>query len=418
MSQLFYDPGETAKGQKVFLATPVYEKPAACYVYSIASSREALHRSGIQTAYALLTGNCHVDDARNSIVQEFLLSDCTELVFLDADVSWTPEVLVKLCRFDADVVGGVYPFRRDDEKSKENMPVVLYPGQKTADENGLLEVAGLPTGFMRIRRHVLEALAGDANQFWNRSDRRAKVPIIFERTFNEGVRLGGDLGFCKKWINKGGKVHAAMDLHLGHEAKSIVYDGLGAALRRQDKSTLKYLVGKVRAGTATPDDFNEARRAMGNKFGALEDVLTLCAVMGRLVDGPIIEAGTGLTSIVLAASTDHTVFCLEHHAGYAAQMREMAQEAGVENIDIRLVPINHGWYDLNGQLLPKRFALGLNDGPPRTVGSRMGFFDYFGETSAIICDDADDRSYGDKLEAWASARSRRIDFIERAAIIR
>jgi acetone carboxylase gamma subunit len=42
----------------------------------------------------LLSGNCHVDDARNSVVREFLASDCTELVFIDADVSWEPETLV------------------------------------------------------------------------------------------------------------------------------------------------------------------------------------------------------------------------------------------------------------------------------------------------------------------------------------
>jgi hypothetical protein len=98
MSNHFYDEGEAATGKKVLLATTCYDKTAASYTFSIARSREALHKEGIQTAYLLLQGNCHVDDARNSVVRDFLESDCTDLVFLDADVDWEPADLLQLCK--------------------------------------------------------------------------------------------------------------------------------------------------------------------------------------------------------------------------------------------------------------------------------------------------------------------------------
>lgn len=418
MAQFFQDDGEAAKGRrKICLATTAYENPSAAYTFSIQRSREALHKTGLLTAYYLLSGNCHVDDARNSIVQEFLLSDCTDLVFLDADVCWEPEALLKLCDFDVDVVGGVYPYRRDDEQSKANMPVVMFPGQVDADERGLIEVAGLPTGFMRIRRHVLESLYRDADKYWNRTDRRKEVGIIFERTFKDGVRLGGDLSFCKKWIERGGLVYAAADLHLGHVAKSIVYDSLGAALRRQGGETLRHLAKCVREGTFKPELFSEARRAYSNPFMAMEDVLTICAVMGRKSEGPVIEAGSGLTSVVLGAATNEPVYCLEHDESWAVQTEKMLKDAGVENVTVLRSRIVDGWYDVPAGL-PSEFALGLNDGPPRTQGSRMGFFPRFGNTPSIICDDADDKGYGDALSAWCAERGRRIDFVERAAVIR
>jgi hypothetical protein len=418
MSNLFQDDGSPANGgRKICLATTAYESPDAAYTFSIQKTREAMHKVGLPTAYYLLSGNCHVDDARNSIVQEFLLSDCTELVFLDADVVWEPEELIKLCQYDADVVGGVYPFRRDDEPSKANMPVLMYPGQVTPDSRGLIEVAGLPTGFMRIKRHVLETLADDANKHWKRNDRRAKVPILFERAYLDGLRLGGDLNFCRKWIEKGGVVHAAPDIHLGHVVRSVVYDSLGAALRRQGGETLKYLADHVRSGGFDSRVFAEARRAMGNPWGALEDVLTLCAVMGKKADGPIIEAGSGLTSIVLAASTRHKVYSLEHDPHWANELEGMARKAGVSNIELRICPIRNGWYEVPNDI-PSEFALGLNDGPPRTIGSRMGFLERFGNTPQIICDDADDLGYGDDLQAWCGKHGRRIDFIERSAVIR
>ena len=73
MSNLFYDEGEKATGQKVMLATTAYDTTAPGYVFSIQRSRAALDKANIQSAYLLLSGNCHVDDARNIVVQNFLL---------------------------------------------------------------------------------------------------------------------------------------------------------------------------------------------------------------------------------------------------------------------------------------------------------------------------------------------------------
>lgn len=424
MSNFYQDDGLPAKGRKICLATTAYESPDSAYTASIQKTREALHKAGLPTAYYLLSGNCHVDDARNSIVQEFLLSDCTELVFLDADVIWEPSELIKLCGYDADIVGGVYPFRRDDEPSKANMPVVMYPGQVEPDSMGLIEVAGLPTGFMRIKRHVLETLAADANKHWKRNDRRSMVPILFERSFlpseenpRIGGRLGGDLTFCKKWIEKGGKVFAAPDIRLGHVVRSIVYDSLGAALRRQGGETLRYVADHVRHGGFDSKVFAEARRLTSNPWGAMEDVLTLCAILGGKAEGPIIETGSGLTSVILGASTTEDVFCLEHDPSWADETRRMLEKAGVGNVHVIPCEIRNGWYVLP-QNMPSQFALGLNDGPPRRLGSRMGFFEHFGDTHSIICDDADDIGYGEALEEWCLAKGRRIDFVERAAVIR
>lgn len=416
MSSLFVDQGTTVSGQKVALCTTAYDRPSPGYVFSIQKSRQALADANIGSAYFLLSGNCHVDDARNSVVQEFLASDCTDLIFLDADVSWEPEELVKLCRYDVDIVGGIYPFRSATEESKQNMPVVTYPGQVEPDANGLLEVAGLPTGFMRIRRHVLETLAAKANKFLQRG-KTTETPILFERTFQHGVRLGGDLSFCKKWVDAGGKVYAAVDIHLGHTGTHTAWDSLSAALRRQSGETLKYLVEQVRRGTCSPVVFSEARRALGNKWGALEDVLALCSVLGRKATGPIIEAGSGLTSIVLAAATTHQVYCLEHDPSWKLETEKLAKSAGVNNLNVILSPISQGWYTIPAEL-PQDFALGLNDGPPRSFGSRMGFFKHFGHLPTIICDDADDKGYAEALKAFCSKGNRRIDFIERAALIR
>lgn len=424
MSNLFHDDGPAASGQKVMLATVAYENPDASYAFSIQRSRRALTEAGIQSGYLLLSGNCHVDDARNVVVQEFLLSDCSDLVFLDADVSWEPAELVKLCTYDGhdcDLVGGVYPFRRDDEKSRLNMPVRMIEGVHEPDARGLLEVEGLPAGFMRISRRALEVLARDANHYWNRNDRRSKVPILFERTWEDGNRYGGDITFCRKWRAVGGKVHAAYEMRLGHTAKSIIWDSLGAGLRRQTGTTLRHVAEKVREGSESLTLLSEARRFTHNPYGALEDVLALCVLMARKADGPILETGSGLTTILMAAAApDHEVYCIEHDGGWASQLRSMAYSAGTTNISLCTQPIRDGWYDLSDIELPERFALALVDGPPRNLGSRMPFYERLGDRcDTIIVDDADDPDYAAAFANWATENGRRVDFVdERAALIR
>ena len=125
----------------------------------------------------------------------------------------------------------------------------------------------------------------------------------------------------------------------------------------------------------------------------------------RQATGPIIETGSGLTTVLMAAATKNTVYCLEHHALHAAQLKQLAAEAGVGNIGLCECRMKGRWYDPNDMDgLPEHFSVGLNDGPPRTVGSRMGFYEYFGgRVDTIIVDDADDAAYADELTIWADS---------------
>ena len=425
MSNFFLDhtSAELTGVQKIMLATTAYDSPDASYAFSIQSSRQALEEAGYLTSYMLLSGNCHVDDARNRVVQEFLLTDCTDLVFLDADVSWAPQSLISLVSYDCDIVGGVYPYRREGEGIDSfQMPVLMVPGEIETNDQGLIEVVGLPTGFMRIRRVVLETLAKEARHHNNQGDRRSQIPLLFERTLENGTRWGGDLNFCRQWIATGGKVWAAPELYLGHSAKSIINDSLGAALRRQSGGTLGYVAQELGNGSMNPALFMEAVKWANNPFGAPEVTLVLAAAMARQADGPIIEAGGGLTTIIMAAVTEQPIYCLEHDPIWAARLEEMIAESGVAGIGLCLCPIKDGWYDLTAYEaeFPAEFALGLNDGPPRLIGERMEFYERFGHrTETIIVDDADDRAYGTAIVEWCAENGRRVDFIEqRAALIR
>lgn len=396
------------------IATTVYESPDASYVFSIQDSREALHKEGFQTAYYLLQGNCHVDDARNRVCQEFLKSDCTHLVFIDADVCWEAKDLVRLAKHDADFVGGVYPYRR---KNKENdMPVRQMAGAVCS--HGLIEVEGLPAGFTKISRKVIEAIAEKSDFYID--DEGNKFHVMFQRTLESGTRWGGDLHFCNLWRDCGGKLYADYEMVLGHTGKVTHYGSLASFNRRKFGTTLLSICAKVRAGSFTAQDLREARDYVDNEWGAKEPLLATAIKLARESNGPILECGSGLSTILMAAATRRTVFCLEHHGLYAAKLRQMAAEAKSDNIGLCVVPITDGFYDAKEfRGLPDAFNLAILDGPPRQAGDRMKFFDMFGRrVKTILVDDVDSLPYRGKVMEWAESNGREFTLIDqRTAVI-
>jgi hypothetical protein len=411
MSNQYYDEGPAATGKKVMLATPSYDSPAPTYVFAIARSREALTAAGIQSSYLLLHAFCHVDDGRNKIVREFLDSDCTDLVFLDADVDWEPEGLVKLCQYDLDIVGGVYPYRRE---YSEEMPVRLK--QDARPESDLLEVEGLPTGFMKIRRSVLESMAAKAPVYF---DKYIETALVFDRPTpgEDKTRWGGDVDFCNRWRAQGGKIYAALEIRLGHTGTVVVRDSLGSHLRRVTGRTLTHVIDRVREGTETLDDYGEAFKYVGNNFAADPLILKMVTEIARKCRGPIIETGSGLSSVFMGAASCDKVYSLEHEQHFAARTVALAEEASVGNVGVCYAPLKDFWYDVEAFDLPNKFAFGFCDGPPRMYGTRMLFFDVIASRCTVIVVD-DVEQHAAEVHQWADSHGYEVTRLGRAALLK
>jgi hypothetical protein len=98
----------------------------------------------------------------------------------------------------------------------------------------------------------------------------------------------------------------------------------------------------------------------------------------------------------------------------------MAEQAGVPNVGVCFAPLTDDcWYDVDKFDLPNKFALGFCDGPPRLFGTRMRFFEVFGERcTAIVVDDfRGDSNFAKKVQEWAEANGRTVQALGRAALI-
>ena len=393
MSRVFQRPSAPATGKKVFLATPTYDKLGAGYTDALFHSSAALSQAGIASELCILQGDCHVDDARNFLVRNFLESDCTDLVFLDADVAWKPSDLVALCEYDADVVAGLYPLKSRNEA----FPVRLLPGEQWANQSGLLEVESVPTGFLRIRRAVLEKLAGLAPKFLRNDDPRGPVSLIFERTLDGNTRWGGDYTFCRKWRALGGRIYIDPEMGLDHYGDAMFSGSVAGSLRRKYGLTFSYAFDRIKSGGEPFSVYTELVEAWDNKWSMPADMLSIVAKLGRDA-GSVIEFGSGLTTAVLARVCDD-VTAHEHDAQWLEKTAPLLEGTSA---DLILSPLEDGFYSgVSG-----KYDLAVCDGPPRHVSNgRAGLYAVLGDVlkpgGKFIIDDLDSEEAVSAFLAWA-----------------
>lgn len=239
MSILRFVPSLLKAERRVYLATPVMDgKPHENYTASLPNAALALAQAGIALDYATERHNPHVDNARNALVRHFLFfaKDCSDLVFVDADIGFEPHDLVRLLSVDRGIVAGIYPRRQGPKDTSAPFPVEFPRGERlVADADGLLEVERVPTGFLRIRRGVLERLS-DLVPHYRAEGQPGGEPLyprIFERVLEGQREYPGDFAFCNKARAEGYRIFVDPEMRFSH-AGGLVWSGcLGDWLRRR-----------------------------------------------------------------------------------------------------------------------------------------------------------------------------------------
>jgi hypothetical protein len=178
-------------------------------------------------------GNALIADARALIVAQFLASDCDTLVFIDHDVAWEAGALLKLVDAPVDMVAGIYPQRRDPINYCVKW---LNKDELWADpETGLLEVAGVPAGFMKLSRKQLEAMVEQYpdTEFYVENAPNEKAWALFADYRIGKHKMGEDYAFCRRWTDMGGKVWINPEIKMAHIGNKTFQGHLGNWLRNR-----------------------------------------------------------------------------------------------------------------------------------------------------------------------------------------
>ena len=205
---------------KVAFATPFYmSQEFSHYGESMIHTTNTLTRAGIDWQLIRVNGDSYVDRAKNTIMAEFLDSDCTDLVMIDSDEQWHPTAVSRLLEHPEEVVAAAYPFKNNWGQFAGTPAVEMRDGQvqysnfrSLSDGSCLLEAHMISGGFMRIKRSAIVAFAKAypesiyTDQFaWPPKAQRIYT-AFFQCDIHEYQRYGEDAYFCRKLREAGIKL--------------------------------------------------------------------------------------------------------------------------------------------------------------------------------------------------------------------
>lgn len=231
---------------KLFLPILAYNHQChTAYMFSILRLVMFLKDQGISATLFPITFESLVPRARNAAVAHFRVSDCSHLVFIDSDIEFQPEDVLRLVQAGESVVCGAYPQKwLHVEKMKavfglepvpEN-PLALCTVQSvhlasTASTDGapagILEATYATTGFLSIRREVIERLmeaypqrryTNDIDGYGGGGAEGAYFYNLFCTEIHPTTKRyeSEDYGFSRLWTAIGGKIYVVPDLSLKH----------------------------------------------------------------------------------------------------------------------------------------------------------------------------------------------------------
>ena len=183
-------------------------------------------------------------------------------------------------------------------------------------------------------------------------------------------------------------------------------------LRRPQLRQALREVQEVAPALPSPETIVKLIRAWDNSAAAEPDYLLAVLKHGRDAAGPILECGSGLTTIALAVYAQQPVISLENHPGWYRRVADEMSSLGLAATGLLHCPLkDYGsftWYDPPLSALPKSFSLVVCDGPPLRdrPGGRVGLMPVMGnrlQAGALVLVDSD-MQVGERnaIDAWRS----------------
>ena len=200
--------------KKVIICTPTRAKPKQAYLDSLAASVAVLEAAGWEHGTVYEVGCPYISHARATMLRKALDAGASDVVFIDDDLSWQPDALLRLLEVPDDVVSGTYRFKREPE---EYMGAVMAEadGRPVVRDDGCIEMFSIPAGFLKITRAGVSRFM---KAYPELTYGEACTPHVdlFNHGAWDGVWWGEDYAFARRWREKCGKVWLIPDLQIDH----------------------------------------------------------------------------------------------------------------------------------------------------------------------------------------------------------
>jgi len=213
----------------LFVGTPCYGGMMCTeYTQSLLGLKEACIKNNLELTCMFLGNESLIQRGRNTIAHEFLKTNASHLMFIDADQKFVPNDIAKMIKSDKGIIGGAVPMKginwdRVRDGANKGHPrldwltgifnVNELPGHRMQDSNVPFQVKHVGTGFMLIARHVFDRLKPHVG--WYSKDGETHYDFFKVQNVNNEL-LSEDYNFCHMYREHGGTVWLAPWCDLGH----------------------------------------------------------------------------------------------------------------------------------------------------------------------------------------------------------
>ena len=200
------------------IAIPAYDgKLNIKSAFALATLAMDMAKHGAKLYLTQISGCSLITKARNALVADFLESDATDLLFIDSDIIFKSDDVLRLLALSGnkDITAGAYPRRSKDKKFFTD--IYLDDQNQIEFRDGMLRVDRIGTGFMLIRRHVLETMKANHPEwgYYNNVNDRTDY-ALFDFELKNGEYYGEDYTFCNRAKADGFSIYLDPEINLPH----------------------------------------------------------------------------------------------------------------------------------------------------------------------------------------------------------
>lgn len=247
-------PVEAFQGKHLFIATPCYGgQVSEPYLRSLVRLILLMNRFGVEFTLSTLANESLITRGRNTLVSFFMENEkATHLFFIDADIEYNPEDVLRMLAYDRPIITGSYPKKAlnwdsilnaarspnlnetpetIEGHSSNYVTNFAYPKDDEGNvipsvqiRDNLIKLLDAGTGFMMIKKEVIQKMFDSYPETKYKNDLNIDnkfepyMYALFDCIIDpESKRyLSEDYTFCRRWQQIGGEIWLDPRVSLNH----------------------------------------------------------------------------------------------------------------------------------------------------------------------------------------------------------
>lgn len=212
------------KPKKVVFCIPTITKPYQCLLDSLEAATVFIEQKGYETFLITEVGSPYVSHARATLLRKALDAKPDIIIFLDHDLSFDPDDLLKLIETEGAYVCGTYRYKKPEVEYMGSLLTEPDGTPKVRESDGALYAYSAPAGFMKITPGMVNSMIEKYPDLCYGERHTPHVDLFRHGAYNY-TWIGEDYMCSLRWIEAGFDLFIVPDLNINHHTHEEEFKG-------------------------------------------------------------------------------------------------------------------------------------------------------------------------------------------------